>query len=232
MCFSVTVTRAAIERDPRMAFLLEDASLNTGYYVSGFQFPFLPLLGKDGPMAAAWGLIPGWVRDADKAKDIRGKTLNARSETVHEKPSFRKSWPLMRCAVPVTGFFEPHVESGRKSTWFITPKDEGLLFLGGIYQRTSEDLNGFSSLTFSILTVPARDLLARVHNEKLRMPLMLGAGMEEDWLSGDSPLDEMWYCDQSGLEAWEIDKSLIRAGRDSPDVLKPIKNYEPGTLFG
>ncbi|MDA3955740.1 SOS response-associated peptidase [Oceanispirochaeta sp.] len=211
MCFSVALTRETIENDPRFSHLLDDLYYNSGFRISGFSFPGLPIL-RDGvnqkAIVAQWGLVPSWVRDPEKAKRIRSGTLNARWETVGEKPSFRDSWPGKRCLLPVEGFFEPHLEEGIKSTWYIRRKDGGLLYLGGIYQENHILNSPYPTLTFSILTLGAWDLLAEVHNEKLRMPLLLGGERAEKWLapegSSPDPADPSWCLNQDLLEASEF----------------------------
>ena len=77
------------------------------YYVSGFEFPKMPVLTNEQPdrfQALTWGLIPLWVKTPEQATQIRGKTLNARAETVFEKPSFRQAIRQRRCLVPAAGF--------------------------------------------------------------------------------------------------------------------------------
>jgi putative SOS response-associated peptidase YedK len=213
MCFSVALTRESIKRDSRFSHLLDEMDQTAGSRISGFSFPGLPLL-TDGVNAKArlahWGLIPSWVKEDRQAKRIRSGTLNARWETVALKPSFRDSWPFKRCLLAVDGFYEPHVEGGIKSTWFVRRKDRGLLYLGGIYEENGPEALGFPTFTFSILTLEARDLLAEVHNEKMRMPLVLGEEKAPDWLDQQGTIpdadDPSWCLDQSILTASEFRK--------------------------
>ncbi len=212
MCFSAALTKDTIRRDPRFRHLLDHPGLATGIRISGFAFPGMPLL-RDDPGARAdpgrWGLVPAWVGDAAQARKIRGGCINARWESLSSKPSFRESWPGKRCLVPVEGFYEPHTEEGRRSSWYIRRRDGELLYLGGIWQENSLPPEEGGGLSFSILTMDARDLLARVHNDKLRMPLLLAPGREEEWLDGGAvrprPDDLSWCLDQEALEAWETD---------------------------
>lgn len=208
MCFSVALTRETIENDPRFHHLLDELYQNPGFKISGFSFPGLPVLRDDFNAKADlihWGLIPPWVKDDAKAKKIRSGTINARWESLSEKPSFRDSWPGKRCILPVEGFYEPHLEADIKSTWYIRPRDNGLLYLGGIWQENQNLSEDWPSLTFSIITVESRDLLKDIHNEKPRMPLMLSRDAASHWLgNGPSELrDSFWHIDQESLEAWE-----------------------------
>jgi len=223
MCFSVALTKETIENDPRFSHLLDELYHSPGFRISGFSFPGLPILRdsvSDRAVTAHWGLIPSWVKGKDQGRKLRQGNLNARWETLAEKPSFRESWPEKRCIIPVDGFFEPHLEGTKTSNWFIRRKDKRLLYLGGIYQmnRLGE---GVPSLTFSIITLEATGLLAEVHNEKLRMPLVLGEGLEERWLDrtvSPEPADPFWCIDQSLLDA--------RAD-ENPKKTGPVQ----GTLF-
>ena len=235
MCFSAALTKDTIERDPRFRHLLDGPGLTTGLRISGFGFPGMPLLreGADGRAdLGRWGLVPAWVRDAAQAKKIRRGTVNARWESLSSKPSFRDSWPTKRCLIPVEGFFEPHVEDGRRSSWYIRRKDGGLLYLGGIWQESPLPPEEGGGLSFSVLTLDARDLLARVHNDKLRMPLLVSAGRSEEWLDASAVPprhnDLTWCMDQVLLEAWETD------GRNREAVSEPPEGQDDalqGRLF-
>ena len=89
------------------------------YFVSGFSHPELPIIKEDGIGFYRWGLIPFWVKDADYAKDIRTKTLNAVGETVFEKPSFRAAVSKKRCILPINGFYEWRDFNKKKYPYFI-----------------------------------------------------------------------------------------------------------------
>jgi len=234
MCFSISYTKEAIERDPRFHHLLNDFQYRSGYQIWGFHFPRVPVLtpmSPDRAVIASWGLIPGWVRTADQAKSIRGKTINARSETVSVKPSFRDSWPSGRCLVPVEGFFEPHTEGRDQTPWYVSRKDSQPFFLAGLCSFSASIPDGYPSRTFSLLTVPATGLLAEVHNDKLRMPLVLSPGRQQEWLDPSArqpdPLDTSWQMDQQFIDAWPVDTRLINSRKDVADVRKG-KAPEPG----
>ena len=85
MCFSISLTKSAFERDPRFHYLLDEYPGDRGYHIFGFDYPRLPILlaGRaDHACFATWGLIPSWAGKPEKAESIRGKTLNARGETL------------------------------------------------------------------------------------------------------------------------------------------------------
>ena len=228
MCFSVALTRETIESDPRFSHLkgLVD---RPGALISAFHFPGLPVL-REGLNAPAdlsrWGLVPGWVRDEKKAGKIRQGTVNARWESLVEKPSFRDSWPGKRCLVPVEGFYEPHLEEGRKSTWYICPKKGELLYLAGIWQQNLHLSRFISESTFSIITVPSSGLIQEIHNEKPRMPLILSSRDAENWLKAPfTALPEPpGPFDQARLDAWEC-KPGVREKADRTE------RWKQGSLF-
>jgi len=238
MCFSVSITKEAFERDPRFHYLI-DEDWDEGFHQMALQFPKLPLLtepSQSSPILARWGLIPSWVTNLKKARDIRYNTVNARGETLEIKPSFKDCWPHQRCVIPVEGFFEIHRSSeGEKIPWYITRKDRALIFLGGIYQKTPEKTAELGEMTFSIITMAASGLLAEIHNEKLRMPLMMTEVLAEKWLApstdGGDLLDIRWCLNQNDLEAWPVDGALFKSGKNDPRVRDQTQIWEQGELF-
>src|SRR5919107_855862 len=79
------------------------------YHASGFEFPQMPVITMQEPskvQAYRWGLIPNWVKSSADAEKLRAQTLNAKGETIFEKPAFRAAVPGQRCLVPADGFFE------------------------------------------------------------------------------------------------------------------------------
>ena len=220
MCFRVVFDKTIIGRLPVFASL-QDVPFPEGD-LSAFTFPLLPILtsGEDGALPAGWGLIPRWVRDGEKARKIRSSTVNARSETVHEKPSFRDSWPQRRCVLPVRGFFEPHLGERGKETWRIERADGEYFYLGGIYEKTSlSPDSGYPGYTFSLLTLNATGFLAEVHNEKLRMPLVMTEEKALPWLRERERtgglFDILWQMDQRELQG-----RITESDKKKSDFLK------------
>src|SRR5690606_8054921 len=121
-----------------------------------------------------WMLLPSWGKEESS---VKANTLNARSEELFDKPSYRNSWNK-RCLVICTGCFEPHYPEGSKNSqsFYIKPKEAEFFTLGGIWSKWND------LYTFSIVMVEASPLLAEVHNEKKRMPLILEGDYAEAWL--------------------------------------------------
>jgi len=200
------------------------------HHVSGFNFPLMPVVmaGPDLEISLlSWGLIPSWVRDPQQARDMRPMTLNARSESVFEKPSFRKPILTRRCLVPADGFFEWQTVGNKKIPWFIKAKNQEIFSFAGIWDHWS-DPKGEQINSFTILTTDANPMMAEIHNSKKRMPLILPAEMEKSWLDPTTPADlirkMMVPFPEEGLTAWRISNLITSRGADTntPDVKKPF----------
>lgn len=164
------------------------------YYVSGFDFPKMPVLTNAEPdrlQVLAWGLIPSWVKTSAQAAEIRSKTLNARAETALEKPSFRQAIRQRRCLVPADGFYEWRTFNGKKYPYYISLKGRAVFSFAGIWAEWVDSATGEILKTYSILTTEANPLMAKIHNTKKRMPVILPRDEERTWL-------------QDGLSAAEL----------------------------
>jgi len=191
MCYNVKTKTSRKELEQHFkATHGDDAEIPTDFEtVSGFAHPRLPIIASEQPDKieyATWGLIPNWVKDERTAAEMRIATLNARSETVFEKPSFR-SIIKKRCLIPVNGFYEWQTiattkKKATKKHFYIHLKSENLFALGGLYDEWVNTATGEISRGFSIVTVPANPLMAEIHNTKKRMPLILPRNTETNWL--------------------------------------------------
>lgn len=130
-----------------------------------------------------WGLIPFWVNSPEEAIKIEGQTLNARSETVFTKPSFREAIRKKRCLVPVSGFYDWRHENAKKIPYFIKLKDQEIFSLAGIYDIWHDKTCGKNVTTFSVITTEANELMRYIHNTNFRMPIILSVADEERWLN-------------------------------------------------
>jgi putative SOS response-associated peptidase YedK len=130
-----------------------------------------------------WGLVPSFVKDAKTAAQLRTQTINCRTETIFEKPSFKNYIIDQRCLVLVDGFVEYQHVGKQKIPYYITLANKDCFAMGGIYNAWLCAETGLLHRTFSVATVPANPLMAEIHNSKLRMPLILDAQQENEWLS-------------------------------------------------
>ncbi len=209
-----------------------DEELPSYHFVSGFAHPELPVFSHEGMIPASWGLIPHWAKDRDLADKLRNGTLNAVGETVFEKPSFRKSIRTQRCLLPVDGFFEWRAWQDKKYPYFIYPGDDDMFSLGCIYDEWSDKHTGEIMQTFSIITTPANPLLAKIHNQKKRMPLILPRDAEAAWADPDTPqklVKEMIQsADEKGIHAHPVSRKLnyARQDRNTPEAVELVKYNE------
>jgi putative SOS response-associated peptidase YedK len=152
---------------------------------SGFAFPLVPVVTNkemDSIHLYHWGLILHWAKD----KELRKNTLNARIETIEEKPSFR-SYVKNRCLVLIDGFYEYQWQDTKgkvKKPFLMTMPDGEPFALGGLFSHWTDKTSGDMLSTFTILTMDANEQMAEIHNTKKRMPLILRRDTEMDWLEG------------------------------------------------
>ena len=135
---------------------------------------------EDGREAAflKWGLVPSWAKDVS----IGAKLINARSETVAEKPSFREAFKRRRCLIPADGFYEwQRTAGGRKRPYFFRMKDEHPFSFAGLWEEWKNS-EGQKLETCTILTTEANEVLRPVHD---RMPVILHPEDYEVWLDDD-----------------------------------------------
>lgn len=134
-----------------------------------------------------WGLVPSWAKDVS----IGSRMINARVETVHEKPAFRRAFVRRRCLLPADGFYEwqqardPATGRTRKQPYYIHPEDEQVMALAGLYEywrdpavKRDDDPHAWL-VTCTVITTEATDAAGRVHP---RMPLALTTDHYDAWL--------------------------------------------------
>lgn len=164
------------------------------YRVSGFEHPKLYTLINQEQFTGTrftWGLIPAWVKNEKQAFEIWNHTLNARGETLFEKPAFRESAMHKRCLIFVDGFYEHHHFRGKTYPFFIQPQALVVPFvLGGLWSEWVNPETGEIFQTTSIVTTEGNSLMQKIHNNpKLsgpRMPLILEPSAIEIWLKSNN----------------------------------------------
>ena len=241
MCFHYSMSQVAQNLENRYnAPFTKGSNFQPVHHVSGFSFPLMPVV-TNAPEPEIrlyhWGLVPSWTQNEEQAGQMRAMTLNARSETVFEKPSFRKSILSRRCLVPADGFFEWQAVGNKRIPWYIRTKEQEIFSFGGIWDHWNNG-KGESIYTFSILTTDANPMMAEIHNTKRRMPLILPASSETKWLdpsvSGDDILKLMIPYPEEKLESWTISRLITTRGANTntPEVKKPFLWDKPATSSG
>lgn len=120
-----------------------------------------------------WGLIPSWAKDPK----IGVQCINARAETISEKPSFREAFQKRRCLVPADGFWEWETIGKKKIPWKFTRPDGEEFCMAGLWEAWNSPEGVLE--TFTIITTSPNELVRSVHD---RMPVILGPDGAEDWL--------------------------------------------------
>lgn len=199
------------------------------YYANAFTQPYYPvILSADGDSAAMfrWGLIPPWCKTLEAAAALVKRTVNARAETVFVRPAFRFAARHQRCIVPVTGFYEWHDCLGKKYPFFITAPEGRPFFIAGIQNRWRNPATDETIPTFCLLTTDANELLAKIHNLKKRMPVILAPTQANLWLDPTTPIETLksLLVPYSGpLDAWPVAKiSPTSANQNRPETQKPF----------
>lgn len=126
-----------------------------------------------------WGLIPAW------SSEQKG-FINARSETLEEKPSFSESFQRRRCLIPADGFYEWKRTGRSKQAFFFQRKDEAQFAFAGVWDRWEREGKFITSC--AIITTTANELLSNIHD---RMPVMLGPESYDRWLDSRTPIEEL-----------------------------------------
>ena len=128
--------------------------------------------------AIRWGLIPHWSKD----EKIGFKLINARAETVQEKPSFRDAFKSRRCLIPATGFYEWKQEGRMKQPYYIKMKNGSLFAMAGIWESW-QDPEGKTIDSCAIITTDANGIVGKIHD---RMPVIMSNKSYGLWLSSTS----------------------------------------------
>jgi putative SOS response-associated peptidase YedK len=184
----------------------------------------------------SWGIIAPWSKT--KAEAIRSQSIaiNARIETVFEKPTFRRAFRSQRCLIPATGYYEWATELNfpTKQPFYISNKSENLsLAMAGIYE-TWQDESGQTISTAAIITRAAEDFLAKIHN---RMPTFLPKEKWHNWLDKDlnqvEHIRSLLDIDNSTahLQAVPVSNRVNSPRNNDSDLIRPIEIPPDQTLF-
>lgn len=167
-----------------------------------------------------WGLIPYWAKEAA----IGNRMINARAESVAEKPAYRFSFKKKRCLVPATGFYEWKKEGKAKQPYLIRRADGKPFAFAGLWSTWNDPERGEPVETFTILTTDANDLLLPIHN---RMPVIIDPKDFELWLDPKmenaatlQPLLIPHAVD--GFEAFPVSRAVNSPAHDAPDCIEPL----------
>ena len=190
--------------------------------------------GKRELTTLSWGLIAPWSENPQDALRSQSQAINARTETVHEKPTFRSAFVSRRCLIPASGYYEWATEMGPyapKQPFYI--HGDGLIAFAGIWDRWRAP-DGSYKESAALITRPAVEFLATVHH---RMPTFLPRDRWSAWLSPQlNKVDEIrgllnLSAPAKGLQAHPVSSRVNSTINNGPDLIKEIELGEPQTLF-
>ena len=164
-----------------------------------------------------WGLIPSWAKE----ENTKYSMINAKAETIAEKPAYRGPIRKRRCLIPADSFYEwKKTKDGPKRPFRIMLKDQSLFVFAGVWDHWERD--GKEILSCSIITTEPNELMKGIHD---RMPVILPKDQEEVWLK-DIALDEVLGLlkpyDADAMEAYEVSTVVNSPANDHPEVLQAI----------
>jgi len=185
MCFFSRQTKKAVELENRFkAKVMNLKSFEPTTRFNGFAHPQTPVIihkEKELIQPLRWGLIPHWAKD----DSIKKYTLNARIETLSEKPSFRSAINN-RCLILADGYYEwqwMDPKGKKKQPYLITlPNNEAFAF-AGLWSEWIDKTSGEIIKSYTIVTTEANEQMSEIHNSKKRMPVVLSKDAEHDWLN-------------------------------------------------
>ena len=185
---------------------------------------------------ASWGLIPSWAKDASRASNA----INARVESISEKPTFKSAFKSRRCLIPATGYYEWATELGQykpKQPFYISNKDKSSIAIAGIYEEWINPQTSSPITTAAIITREVVGILKPIHH---RMPVILPKSLWSTWLSNkslspDEISDYLKMIDikqaDAGLTFWPVSDEVNNARNTGQQLAAQIELPPSGTLF-
>lgn len=194
----------------RRTFALDEVpELEPRYNIAPTQDVPAVRAGEEGRRALVmlhWGLVPKWAKE----KAIGNRMINARAETLAEKPSFRDAFRKRRCLVVTDGWYEWQVAPGGKQPWFIRMKDARPFAFAGLWERWKDPANGSLLESCTIVTTDASASIRRIHD---RMPCVLPEAEWDRWIdtayADTEQLSRLLVpCDPAGLAFWPVSRQV------------------------
>jgi len=168
-----------------------------------------------------WGLIPVWAKEAS----IGNKLINARGETVAEKPSFKSSFKKKRCLVPASGFYEWKTEGKGKQPYFIHRKDGKPFAFAGLWSSWKDRESGETIDSFNLITTSPNEVLQPIHD---RMPVILAREDFQVWLDPKVEDTERLQAlikpaPPEPFEAYPVSRAVNSPRDDRADLIRPLE---------
>lgn len=161
-----------------------------------------------------WGLVPFWAKDPS----IGNRMINARAETVAEKPAFRAAYRQRRCLVLADGFYEWKKEGQAKTPYLISLASGEPFALAGLWEHWQAKESDETIDSATLITTDANDFMAQLHH---RMPVILEPATAERWLAGDDDVLDEVRATAPGLRAWPVDRRVNNARNEGEALIEP-----------
>ncbi len=186
----------------------------------GSMMPVIVRRERSEAVMMEWGLVPHWVKDKKESKHL----INARAETLSEKPSFRGLLNSRRCLVPASGFYEWKKDGAHTTPFYIRLREVPVFSFAGLYDIW-HDPQGTGYATYTIITTGPNELVAPIHN---RMPAILDRDNETRWVSNDvlaaDDLTKILAPYPHGeMEAYPVSPLVNNPGSDDERFILPIQ---------
>ena len=168
-----------------------------------------------------WGLVPHWSKDLT----IGSRLINARSESLTEKPSFRSAFARRRCLIPADGFYEWDRQGSVKQPYYFADANGELLTFGGLWESwTAPD--GSLLRTTCIITTQSTGEVALIHD---RMPLIIRRNDVDNWLQGSVTEAQVLLKPDPFLKlrSWPVSHNVNRVQEEGPELIEPILSAVP-----
>jgi putative SOS response-associated peptidase YedK len=159
-----------------------------------------------------WGFIPHWYKTPNDGPML----INARGETVQDKPAFRDAIQKRRCLIPASGFYEWHRTNEEKQPWYFKPAQGNLMAFAGIWQAWTSPESG-RQISCAMLTVEAGEQMSEVHH---REPVVIEQDRQLDWLKGD--LDLIAQAPKDFYAPHRVSTAVNKVGNDDPSLIEPL----------
>ena len=195
-------------KTPQMSLWDEEYDLQ--YLAEAYPNYLAPMIrhknGRRVPSLGNFGLIPHWAKD----KSFGKRTYNARTETVHEKPSYRTPWAKRQfCLIPMEKFYEPNYESGKAVQWAIQRKDKAVFTVAGIWDKWVDPSTGELLDSFSMLTINAdgHPIMGRFHKagDEKRSLVIISEDKQDAWLQGNKETKPLALCEPMSAAEFETE---------------------------
>jgi putative SOS response-associated peptidase YedK len=159
-----------------------------------------------------WGLVPFWAKDPS----LGNRMINARAETVAEKPAYRAAYRHRRCVVLADGFYEWQRDGDVKTPHFISLASGAPFALAGLWESWTDKDSGESLQTTTLITTAANDFMAPLHH---RMPVILESTTAGEWLAGSTDLLDDVAAITPALQAWPVDRRVNNARNEGEELV-------------